>query len=212
MQTKLLHVIEDKEVRPLGGDNVRRVDTRIIAATNRNLSEMVKDGRFREDLYFRLSMFQIHIPPLRERREDIGRFIHFVLQNLAGGLGKKALELDPIAEEILVEFPWPGNVRELENVINRANILADGDRITLADLPPDIARAAPIREKCGVDIAFDGGLREQMRRVEADIISRALRDAGGDRRLAAQKLDIGLSSLYRKLEEMESLAAGRIDG
>lgn len=212
MQTKLLHVIEDKEVRPLGGDMVRKVDTRIVAATNRNLLEMVKEGRFREDLYFRLSMFHIHIPPLRERRDDIGRFIHFVLQNLAGGQGKRSLELDPVAEEILVEYPWPGNVRELENVINRAHILADGDRITLADLPPDIARAAPVKDRGGVEFACSGGLREQLRRVEADIILRSLRDAGGDRRLAAQGLEIGLSSLYRKLEEFEALGMGHFDG
>lgn len=205
MQTKLLHVIEDKEVRPLGGEQVRRVDVRIIAATNRNLPEMVKDGRFREDLYFRLSMFHIHIPPLRDRKEDIARLIHFVLQNMAVGHGKKALELDPIAEEILVEFAWPGNVRELENVINRAHILADGEKITLADLPPDIARSVQARETPGIEFASNGGLREQLRRLEAEIIMRALRDAGGDRRLAAQKLDIGLSSLYRKLEEMEAL-------
>lgn len=211
LQTKLLHVIEDKVVRPLGGEMVRKVDARIIAATNRNLQEMVKEGRFREDLYFRLSMFHIQIPPLRERREDMGRLIHFILNNLAGGQGKKVLELDPIAEEILVEFPWPGNVRELENVINRAHILADGDRITLADLPPDIARSAPHREKCGLDMNLSGGLREQLRRVEADIITRALRDAGGDRRIAAQKLDIGLSSLYRKMEEIEAMGGGHFD-
>jgi len=211
LQTKLLHVIEDKVVRPLGGEMVRKVDARIIAATNRNLQEMVKEGRFREDLYFRLSMFHIQIPPLRERREDMGRLIHFILNNLAGGQGKKVLELDPIAEEILVEFPWPGNVRELENVINRAHILADGDRITLADLPPDIARSAPQREKCGLDMNLSGGLREQLRRVEADIITRALRDAGGDRRIAAQKLDIGLSSLYRKMEEIEAMGGGHFD-
>lgn len=208
MQTKLLHVIEDKEVRPLGGEQVRKVDVRIVAATNRNLAEMVKEGRFREDLYFRLAMFHIHIPPLRERKEDIARLIHFVLQNLAAGHGKKALELDPIAEEILVEFSWPGNVRELENVINRAHILADGERITLADLPPDIARSVQKREIPGIEIASNVGLREQLRRLESEIITRALRDAGGDRRLAAQKLDIGLSSLYRKLEEMEANSVG----
>ena len=211
LQTKLLHVIEDKEVRPLGGDQMRRVDVRIIAATNRNLADMVKDGRFREDLYFRLSMFHIHIPPLRERREDIARLIHFVLQNLTIGQGKKLLELDPIAEEILVDFAWPGNVRELENVINRAHILADGERITLADLPPDIARSVQARETTGIEFASKAGLREQLRYIEAEIITRALRDAGGDRRLAAQRLDIGLSSLYRKLEEMEEHGAGKND-
>lgn len=211
MQTKLLHVIEDKEVRPLGGEQVRRVDVRIVAATNRNLADMVKEGRFREDLYFRLSMFHIHIPPLRDRKDDIARLIHFVLQNLAVGQGKKVLELDPIAEEILVEFAWPGNVRELENVINRAHILADGDRITLADLPPDIARSVQARGVSGIEIASDSGLREQLRRVEAEIITRTLREAGGDRRIAALKLDIGLSSLYRKLEELEELGVGRND-
>jgi two-component system response regulator AtoC len=212
MQTKLLHVIEDKEVRPIGGDLARKVNTRIIAATNRNLVEMVKEGRFREDLYFRISMFQIHIPPLRERKEDIARLIHFVLQGLAGGLGKHALEVDPVAEEILINFPWPGNVRELENVINRAHILADSDRISLADLPPDIARSAPISEKNGTNIAIGGSLRDQLRKVEADIILRALHDAAGDRRVASQKLDIGLSSLYRKLEEIEAMGSGRLDG
>ena len=212
MQTKLLHVIEDKEVRPIGGDLARKVNTRIVAATNRNLVEMVKEGRFREDLYFRISMFQIHIPPLRERKEDIARLIHFVLQGLAGGQGKHAMEVDPIAEEILINFPWPGNVRELENVINRAHILADSDRISLADLPPDIARSVPISDKNGINIASGGSLRDQIRRVEADIILRALRDAEGDRRVAAQKLDIGLSSLYRKLDEIEALGFGRLDG
>jgi DNA-binding NtrC family response regulator len=203
MQTKLLHVIEDKEVRPLGSDQARRVDVRIVAATNRNLSDMVKEGRFREDLYFRLSVFHIHIPPLRERKEDISRLLRFVLNGL--GNGKKFMELDPIAEDILVDYAWPGNVRELENVINRANILADGDRISLADLPPDIARQAPLRDSGGMDVARSGGLREQLRRVEADIIVRALRECGGDRRAAAQKLEIGLSSLYRKFEELEAL-------
>jgi DNA-binding NtrC family response regulator len=115
---------------------------------------MVKDGRFREDLYFRLSMFHILIPPLRERKEDIGRLIQFVLHNMSVGQGKKALELDPIAEEILIEFAWPGNVRELENVINRAYILADGERITLADLPPDIARSVQSMESSGIEFAL----------------------------------------------------------
>lgn len=206
MQTKLLHVIEDKEVRPLGGEQARRIDTRIVAATNRNLAEMVKDGRFREDLYFRLSVFHVHIPPLRERREDISRLIRFVLHNLGGG--KKPMELDPMAEEILVDYAWPGNVRELENVMNRAYILADGGKLTLADLPPDIARQTPAKMYVGTGLASVGGLREQLRRVEADIIIRALKDCNGDRRSAAQRLEIGLSSLYRKLEEFEAMGMG----
>ncbi|HZX31827.1 MAG TPA: helix-turn-helix domain-containing protein, partial [Rhodocyclaceae bacterium] len=162
------------------------------------------------DLYFRLSMFHIHIPPLRDRRDDIPRLIRFVLQNLGGG-AKKSMELDPMAEEILVDYGWPGNVRELENVINRAYILADGGRITLADLPPDIARQMPARDRSGMEVASSGGLREQLRRVEAEIIIRALRECGGDRRVASQRLEIGLSSLYRKLEEFEAMGMGRSD-
>jgi len=200
MQTKLLHVIEDKEVRPLGGEQARLVDVRVVAATNRNLAEMVKQGSFREDLYFRLSMFHIHVPPLRERRDDIHRLIRYVLQKVLGG-SKVAMEIDPMAEEILAEYAWPGNVRELENVINRAYILADGGKITLGDLPPDIARQTQGRERSGIGLADGGGLREQMRSIEAGIIFRALDECAGDRRTAAQKLGIGVSSLYRKLEE-----------
>jgi two-component system response regulator AtoC len=205
MQAKILHVIEDKEVRPVGGETARRVDTRIIAATNRDLQEMVKQGRFREDLYFRLSKFVIEIPPLRERAEDISSLIRYVMQNIAGP-GKPCLELDPAAEEILTEYPWPGNVRELENIINRAYILADGGRITLADLPPDIARQSPpIESGHTFRSNGSGSLRDQMRRIEADVIHRTLEECGGDRRLAAQRLEIGLSSLYRKIEEFNAL-------
>jgi len=203
MQAKILHVIEDKEVRPVGGEQARRVDTRIVAATNRNLLEMVKQGRFREDLYFRLSKFLIAAPPLRERQEDIPRLIRYVMQNIAGH-GKTPLGIDPEAEEILCEYSWPGNVRELENIINRAYILADGGRITMADIPPDIARQAPRQDSAtesGQTTATSGSLRDQLRRFEAEIISKTLEECGGDRRLTAQRLEIGLSSLYRKLEE-----------
>jgi len=209
MQTKLLHIIEDKEVRPLGGEQARIIDTRIVAATNRNLLDMVKAGSFREDLYFRLSMFHIHVPPLRERRDDIHRLIRYVLQKVAGG-AKAPMEIDPMAEEILAEYAWPGNVRELENVINRAYILADGEKITLADLPPDIARQTQMRDRNGMDVAEGGGLREQLRRIEADIIFRAIENCGGDRRAAAQKLEIGVSSLYRKLEEFADISTARV--
>lgn len=206
MQTKLLHVIEDKEVRPIGGELPRRVDTRILAATNRDLSEMVRQGRFREDLYFRLSQFHIHIPPLRERRDDILRLIRYTMQNIASN-ANRSLELDPVAEEILVDYDWPGNVREVENVINRAHILADGGRITLADLPPDIARHQPSVTNLAPQVAgvIQGNLRDQMRRLEAEIIFHTLNECSGDRKAAAQRLEIGLSSLYRKLEEFTSL-------
>lgn len=204
MQAKILHVIEDKEVRPVGGEQARRVDTRIIAATNRDLLGMVKQGLFREDLYFRLSKFIIEVPPLRERQDDIPRLIRYVMQNIAGH-GKVPLGLDPVAEEILCEYSWPGNVRELENIINRAYILADGGRITMSDIPPDIARHAPRQDSAQGSGPTSGSLRDQIRRFEAEIISQTLEECGGDRRQVAQRLEIGLSSLYRKLEEFSNL-------
>ena len=204
MQAKLLNVIEDKEVRPLGSEQVRRVNTRIIAATNANLLERVSQGRFREDLYFRLSMFQIPIPPLREQQADIRGLIQFMLRDAKSGSGEsRVIEIDPMAEEILLAYGWPGNVRELENVINRARILAEGNCITVGDLPSQIVRVTSPRLTAGTTIAEKGYLREQLRTLEVDILLRAIDDAGGDRKLTAQRLGISLSTLYSKLAELE---------
>jgi two-component system, NtrC family, response regulator AtoC len=214
MQTKLLHVIEEKEVRALGAERARRVDVRIIAATNRDLQRMVTDGKFREDLYFRLGMFHIHAPPLRERQDDIKPLIRHVMSDLGTGNGaRRSQQIDAAAEEVMLAYHWPGNVREIENVLNRAHLMADGDCITLADIPPQITRAiatlaavsVPMGQesvKVADDPAFEGNLREQLRCFEVQAISRAIAIAGGDRRLAASRLGIGLSSLYRKLEEL----------
>jgi DNA-binding NtrC family response regulator len=209
MQTKLLHVIESKEVRAVGGDQIRRADTRIIAATNRDLQALVREGRFREDLYFRLSMFHLHIPPLRDRHSDIKGLIQYLLhEGRGGGTGARLTEIELDAEDALLAYAWPGNVRELENVINRAQILAEGNRITLVDLPADITRAGIATSGTGGSGASEGSLREQMRRVEFEIIARALEEAGGDRRVVAQRLGIGLSSLYRKIEDFERMGFG----
>lgn len=203
MQTKMLHVIEDKEIRPVGGEQLRKVDTRIVVATNRDLSAMVAAGTFREDLFFRISQFHIDLPPLRDRGEDIPRLIRFFLQT-AQTKGDTTIELDPAAEELLLEYRWPGNVRELENVIGRAFIMADGGRITIGDLPPGLSGQSnkSVREQQVLSVG--GNLRDQVRRAEADIIFRVLKECGGDRKAAAQQLEIGLSSLYRKLEEYEA--------
>lgn len=215
MQTKLLHVIEEKEVRAVGSDQSRRVDVRIVAATNRDLQRMVEDGKFREDLYFRLSMFSIQIPPLRERQDDISALIKHILSSFdsAGGAGRQA-KVDAAAEEVLLAYRWPGNVREIENVLNRAHLMADGDCITLADIPPQITRAhanspvAAVNDSgpagSGNGLVHAGDLRERLRHYEAQIISQAIAVANGDRRLAASRLGIGLSSLYRKLEEFSA--------
>jgi len=205
MQSKLLSVIEEKTVRAIGSDQPRRVDTRIVAATNRDLAEMVKQGKFREDLYFRLAMFHIHLPPLRERRADLPGFIRHTLAAMGRSGGKRGIELDPAAEQALIGAEWPGNVRELENVLNRACILADGERITLADLPADITRIVPPALAADAAPGSEGSLRQQLRALEARLIARALQQANDDRRVAAERLGIGLSSLYRKLDEFERL-------
>lgn len=198
MQAKLLHAIEDKAVRPVGAEDLRKVDVRIVAATNRNLEEMVKEGTFREDLFFRLSMFHIVIPPLRERVGDVKGLIDFLLKELSRETGR-TMKVDPEAEEILINFPWPGNVRQLENVMNRAFILADGSTIRAADLPSDVTRVRSIATGGGAATSTD--LREQVRRFEATLIAKVLEETAGDRRMAADRLGIGLSSLYRKIDE-----------
>ncbi|MFM2065723.1 MAG: hypothetical protein RLZZ584_632 [Pseudomonadota bacterium] len=218
LQTKLLHVLEAREVRALGSELPRRIDVRIIAATNRDLPAMVAQGQFREDLFFRLSVFQITMPALRERRADIPGLLHHLLAHRhADGSAAPPLDIDAEAEEMLVSFPWPGNVRQLENVLHRAAILADGGCIRAADLPPEVTRASvpansgsiggPPNGGAGGGTGEGGGLRERVRRFEVSLILRAIDDAGGDRRLAAQRLGIGLSSLYRKLEEFNGDAA-----
>lgn len=206
LQVKLLHVIEEKTVRPVGSEQAKRADVRIVAATNRDLRQMVGEGKFREDLYFRLSVFHVHAPPLRERRQDILGLVRFLLQRGAKRMNYGyQLSIDPEVEEILVAYDWPGNVREMENVVDRALILADEGRITTAELPPQIARTAVPAVGNGISIPESGdSLRAQVRRFECAVVTKAIADAGGDRRTAAQKLGIGLSSLYRKLEEYEA--------
>ncbi len=205
MQTKLLHVLEAKEVRALGSEQSRRIDVRIVAATNRDLPTMVSQGRFREDLFFRLSVFQIEMPPLRERRADIPGLLHHIMSQrvMPSGTGH-TLSIDPEAEDMLANFNWPGNVRQLENVLHRAAILADGGCIRVVDLPPEVSRVSSTPAAHPPADSGEGSLRERVRRFELSLIRRAIDDAGGDRRVAAQRLGIGLSSLYRKLEEFST--------
>ncbi len=198
LQVKLLHVIEDHEFRPVGSDKARRVDVRIIAATNRDLDAMVKTGKFREDLFFRLNMIHIALPSLRERREDVRSLIKFYLTR-GEGQGRQ-LSIDPEAEAILMAYDWPGNAREVENVIGRAMILSDGERISTVDLPSQITRAAL---SAGASAAGGETLCEKVQLYEYQLIQQTIKETGGDRRAAAEKLGIGLSTLYRKLDELK---------
>ena len=212
LQVKLLHVIEEKMVRAIGSEQARRADVRIVAATNRDLRKMVNEGTFREDLYFRLSVFHLHMPPLRERRQDILSLLQFLVQRGAQRLNCVGVTIDPEVEELLMAYDWPGNVREMENVIDRALILAEQGNITCSDLPPLISRILTLERPGSASPGSRGNLREQVRRFEESVICRAISESDGDRRLAAQKLGVGLSSLYRKLEDYEALGPLQMNG
>lgn len=139
LQVKLLRVLEDQLIRPVGSTKAEKVDTRYITATNRNLGEAVKRGAFREDLYYRINTISMRIPPLRERRDDIPLLVHYYVSKYSKELGKAGKEIDPSALDILENYDWPGNIRELQNVIERAILISDGNRIT-ADSLPDMVR------------------------------------------------------------------------
>ncbi len=199
LQVKLLHVIEDQNVRAVGSEQPRKINVRIIAATNKDLPEMVEAGSFREDLYFRLNVFQIPLPPLNQRKEDLPELIrHFVTkESRKMGLGENA-RMSPAAMQSLLDYAWPGNVRELQNVVARSLILSENGRIELADLPSNIRTAELAASDAG---ETDGcSLKQQIRNYEQAIIRAAIADADGDRKVAAERLGIGVSSLYRKLE------------
>jgi two-component system response regulator AtoC len=203
MQVKLLHVLEDMEVRAVGSEKSRKVDVRVIAATNRDLTADVESGAFRQDLYFRLNVVQLHIPPLRERQGDTAQLIRHFLQRHAEQFGlEQPYALDAMAEQLLLRHEWPGNVRELENVIERAHILADDERIGVADLPPLLAQGgAGTAAPAATSDHSEQSLRDRVRAFEIGVIMDAIDEADGDRKVAARRLGIGLSTLYRKLEE-----------
>jgi transcriptional regulator with PAS, ATPase and Fis domain len=138
LQVKLLRALEAKEILPIGHTIPRRIDVRVLAATNRNLQQEVEAGRFREDLYYRLNIMEIHIPPLCERPEDIPLLIDYLVKRHNPELNRNFQKVDEDVVRVLVSLPWKGNVRELDNVIEHTMILAEGDRITLKDLPPPI--------------------------------------------------------------------------
>ena len=199
LQVKLLHVIEDQHVRALGSEQSRKINTRIVAATNKDLGEMVKQGSFREDLYFRLNVFHIPIPPLEQRKEDVPELIRHFIKKESRKMGlSDSIEIHPNAMQSLLAYSWPGNVRELQNALARSLILSENGIIDVCDLPHNIAQqhnAPPLKAGNGHD-----SLKQQLRTYELAIINAAIGDAAGDRKQAAKQLGIGVSSLYRKLE------------
>ena len=197
LQVKLLRALEAKEILPIGNTTPRRIDVRVLAATNRNLNKEVEAGRFREDLFYRLNVMEIHIPPLRERPEDIPLLVDHFIKRHNPELKKNYEGIDEEAVRILMSLPWKGNVRELDNVIEHTMILAEGERITVKDLPASIVASSQ------GNAAFTFNLKDALRQFEKQHILRALEQAGQDRKEAAKLLDISLSSLYRKIEELE---------
>ncbi|HXV80346.1 MAG TPA: sigma 54-interacting transcriptional regulator [Candidatus Binatia bacterium] len=197
LQVKLLRALEAKEILPIGSTTPRHIDVRVLAATNRDLKKGVDEGRFREDLYYRLNIMEIHIPPLCERPEDIPLLIDYLIKKHNPELKKNFQRIDEEVVRVLMSLPWKGNVRELDNVIEHTMILAEGDRITLKDLPASIVA-------CGEPTpVFTYNLKDALRQFEKKHIIRVLDQVGQDRREAAKLLDISLSSLYRKIEELE---------
>ncbi len=201
LQVKLLRVLQESEVRPVGDSATRRVDVRVIAATARDLEAEVQRGNFREDLFFRLNVMPIRLPPLRERIEDIPLLSrHFV--NLLGRRLKKDIEgISPAAVAMLVKHHWPGNVRELENVIERAAVLAEKRIILPENLPPELGARTGDRR---MDDIFGGfSLKTARRIMEKRLISRALEATGGNRTKAARLLEISHPSLLQKIKLYE---------
>jgi transcriptional regulator with PAS, ATPase and Fis domain len=197
LQVKLLRALEAKEILSIGSTTPRRIDVRVLAATNRNLAKEVETGRFREDLYYRLNVMEIHIPPLKERPEDIPLLVDHFIQRHNPELKKCFQGIEEDAVRVLISLPWKGNVRELDNVIEHTMILAESERITLKDLPASIVASSQNNP------AFTFNLKDALRQFEKQHILRALEQAGQDRKEAAKLLDISLSSLYRKIEELE---------
>jgi len=196
MQAKLLRVLQEKEVRPVGSNDRINVDVRVIAATNRDLESAYRSGNFRKDLYFRLNVVTVHLPPLRERRSDIPTLVHHFLNRYAPGTN---LHVTPAAMKSLLQYDWPGNVRELENCIARAVTLGDQRIMDVKDLPPAIRTESP----AGMDFTSQAAASistTALAEMERMTILRVFEQANGDKALAGKMLGISRATLYRKLK------------
>jgi len=200
-QAKLLRVIQEREFIPVGGEHVVKVDVRIIAATNADLPAMVAEGSFREDLYYRLNVITIKLPPLRERKEDIPALVSFFLKRFGAENGKPNLTLSPQALDVLMAYHWPGNVRQLENVIERAVVLSQGPVIEPDLFPAEVLQ--PPAEPTEVAVPPEGlDLREAVNRYTKALIEASLARAGGVQRRAAQLLGVKPSTLNEMIRRL----------
>src|SRR5579884_1925205 len=213
VQTKLLRVLEEKTFERVGSSEPVQVDVRIVAATHQDLEKLIHEGRFREDLYYRLKVIDIYVPPLRERREDIPELALHFLRLYAGSCGKAVCEMDDEVLAVLKANAWTGNVRELENVINRAVVVAEGTSVTVRDLPPELVKAAAAEER-SADHSWESSVttvgpavfglqaeRAERDRRERGRLVRALAAAGGNKAEAARALGLKRSTLVSRLKK-----------
>ena len=197
LQVKLLRAIQEREVIPVGGREPLKFDVRLIAATNKNLEDEVKKGSFREDLFYRINVITVPLPPLQSRKEDIPLLVNHFLQKYAPRLGNPSVKIAREAMQMLVNYDWPGNVRELENMVERAVALCEGETIEATDLPEKLTRVRiAIRDLDEYEKTLDA--------LEEDHIKKVLQKVSGDKVKAAQVLGINLSTLYRKLARYEA--------
>jgi two-component system response regulator PilR (NtrC family) len=210
LQVKLLRVIQEKSVRPVGANSELPLDVRILSATHKNLAALVEEGRFRHDLYYRINVIELPVPPLRERRDDIPLIATAILQRLAAELGETALSLSDAALAALGEYSFPGNVRELENILERAMALCDGDRIELDDLAlpaPGPAVRESERATAGSGAATPdpttAALPDALERIERETIQKALESCRYNKTKAAAQLGITFRALRYKLKKLE---------
>jgi DNA-binding NtrC family response regulator len=197
-QVKLLRVLQEREAIPVGGTEAIPVDVRVVAATNRDLEDEIRQGRFRTDLYYRLNVIAIHLPPLRERRDDIEIFVTAFLERIAKEKGTPVKHLTPEAAEAVLSYDWPGNVRELENALERAVVLTKGEAIPLSAMPAKVTerRVEPL-------VAERAHHNPTLDTVERAYIAWVLQAEGGNKSRAAEVLGIDPSTLYRKLSRYE---------
>ena len=202
MQVKLLRALQEREIRRVGENKNRRIDVRVVAATNRDLAHQVAGGEFRQDLYYRLKVVELHVPPLRDRRDDTLPLARVLLADAALRMKRKIAGIAPGAADQLLRYGWPGNVRELENTMERAVALARGNRVELEDLPEEIREAFP------TPVATPGTVRP-LDQIEKDYILATLAINQGNQTHTAEQLQIGSATLYRKLKSYGMLAGGK---
>jgi len=197
-QAKVLRVLQEGRLEKVGGNETRVVDVRVIAATNKDLLAEAREGRFREDLYYRLNVVPIRVPPLRERRDDIPLLVEYFLRRLSEASSQRSKTITPPALDRLVNHPWPGNVRELRNLLERMLILSRGDRIEAADVPLD-----PVgpRDTAHDDLFSQRTFQEFKDEAERRFLVRKLADNGNNLSKTARVLDMQRSNLYKKIEK-----------